>query len=47
MIKNLCDDPNFVPPDFDVDAFNAQAVERFYSWGDPDMLKSFEQYSAN
>ena len=47
VIENLRDNPNFVPPDYDVDAFNAQAVERFHPWSEPAMLDAFEQARSN
>ncbi len=41
-VENLLDDPDFNLPEYDVDAFNAQAVERFHNLGDPAVIKSFE-----
>jgi len=46
VIISLRDDPSFVPPDYDVDTFNAQAVERFHQWAEPDIIKSFDQARA-
>ena len=42
-IKNLCDTSDFALPDYDVDAFNAQAVERFHHWSERAILESFER----
>jgi hypothetical protein len=41
-ISALLDDPNFSSPDYDVDAFNAQAVERFRSLSEPSVIQAFE-----
>jgi len=43
VIQNLCNDPDFEPPDYDVDAFNAKAVERYHAWGELEVLNAFEQ----
>src|SRR5512133_4349247 len=43
VIENLRDDPNFAPPGYEVDAFNAAAVARFRSWSEPAMLADFEK----
>jgi hypothetical protein len=36
------DAPGFDAPDYDVDAFNAQAVERFRSLSEPSVIQAFE-----
>jgi hypothetical protein len=46
VIVSLRDDPDFAPPDYDMDAFNAQAVARFKSWSEPSILEAFEQVRA-
>ena len=46
VIKNLCDTSDFALPDYDVDAFNAQAVERFHHWSERAILESFERARA-
>ena len=38
----LLDDPNFSSPDYDVDAFNARAVERFHGLDEPAVVHAFE-----
>jgi hypothetical protein len=43
VIENLLDDPGFNLPEYDVDSFNAQAVERFHNLGEPAVIQSFEQ----
>lgn len=43
VIKNLCDDSDFAPPDYDVDAFNAQAIERFHHESELVILEAFER----
>jgi hypothetical protein len=47
VINNLYNDPDSALPDYDVDAFNARAVERFHSWSEPAVLEAFEQARAN
>jgi len=47
VIISLQDDPGFAPPDYDMDAFNAQAVARFQSWSEPSILDAFEQERAS
>jgi hypothetical protein len=46
VIVSLRDNPDFAPPDYDMDAFNAQAVARFQSRGEPSILDTFEQARA-
>ena len=41
-IQALLDDPGFDAPDYDVDAFNAQAVERFRAMDEPAVIQAFE-----
>jgi hypothetical protein len=41
-ISALLDDPNFNSPDYDVDAFNARAVERFRGLDEPAVIHMFE-----
>ena len=41
-IPALLDDPNFSSPDHDVDAFNAQAVERFRGLDERAVIQTFE-----
>ena len=41
-IPALLDDPGFDAPDYDVDAFNAQAVERFRAMDEPAVVQAFE-----
>jgi hypothetical protein len=41
-ILDLLDDPNFSSPDYDVDAFNARAVERFRGLDEPAVVHVFE-----
>ena len=41
-IPALLNDPNFGSPDYDVDAFNARAVERFRSLSEPSVIQAFE-----
>jgi hypothetical protein len=41
-IPALLDDPHFSSPDYDVDAFNARAVERFHGMDEPAVLHAFE-----
>lgn len=43
VIANLRDDPDFAPPEYDVDAFNAEAVAHYCSWSQAAMLAAFEQ----
>jgi hypothetical protein len=42
-IENLLNDPNFNAPAYDVDAFNAQAIERFRGLSDPAVIQYFEE----
>ncbi len=46
VIKSLCDNPDLTLPDYDVDAFNTQAVERFHHWSEPAILETFEEARA-
>jgi len=41
-VPALLDDPAFGSPDHDVDAFNAQAVERFHGLDEPAVIHTFE-----
>ncbi len=41
-VPALLDDPTFGSPDHDVDAFNAQAVERFRDLDEPAVIHIFE-----
>jgi hypothetical protein len=41
-ILALLEDPNFSSPDYDVDAFNARAVERFRGLDEPAVVHAFE-----
>jgi len=41
-ILALLDNPNFSSPDYDVDAFNAHAVERFRGLDEPAVIRAFE-----
>ncbi len=41
-VENLLNDPDFNLPEYDVDAFNAQAIERFRNLSDPAVIHSFE-----
>ena len=41
-IPALLDDPGFEGPDYDVDAFNARAVERFRGMAEPAVIHAFE-----
>lgn len=43
VIIRLRDNPGVELPDYDVDAFNADAVARYRSWSEPAMLAAFEQ----
>ncbi len=42
IVAALVDDPDFNPPGYEVDAFNAQAVERFRALDEPAVIRSFE-----
>ena len=42
VILALLDDPGFEGPDYDVDVFNARAVERFRDLGEPAVIRTFE-----
>ena len=46
VIESLADDPDFAPPEYDVDLFNAQAVERFGSWPEVAVIEAFEHMRA-
>lgn len=46
VIEKLADDPDFAPPEYDVDLFNAQAVERFGSWREAAIIEAFEHMQA-
>ncbi len=41
-VATLLDDPTFSSPDYDVDAFNARAVERFRNLDEPAVIRTFE-----
>jgi hypothetical protein len=41
-ISALLDDPDFSSPDYDVDAFNARAVERFRGLDEATVIRMFE-----
>src|SRR5512136_2839962 len=41
-VPAMLDDPTFGSPDYDVDAFNAQAVERFRDMDEPAVIRMFE-----
>ncbi len=42
-VKCLLDDPDWKSPDYDVDAFNAAAVDRFAAWDEAAVMALFEQ----
>jgi hypothetical protein len=42
-IEKMLADPNFNSPDYDVDTFNAQAVERARDLDEPTVIESFER----
>lgn len=41
-IQKMRGDPAFPLADYDVDAFNARAVEKYHTTGEPAMLQAFE-----
>ncbi len=41
-VSTLLADPTFSSPDYDVDAFNARAVERFRGQDEPAVIRTFE-----
>jgi hypothetical protein len=41
-VAAMLDDPTFSSPDYDVDAFNARAVERFRGLDEPAVIRTFE-----
>ena len=41
-LQAMLDDPSFITPEYDVDAFNAQAVQRFQKSAEPAVVQAFE-----
>lgn len=42
-VRAMVADPSYQSPDYDVDAFNAQAVEDYHNVDDEAIIKSFEE----
>jgi hypothetical protein len=42
FLAKMREDPALVPPDYDVDAFNAQAVQRFHGWSESAVIQAYE-----
>jgi hypothetical protein len=42
VVQKMRSDPAFTNPDYDVDSFNARAVEKFGAWDEAEVVRTYE-----